>query len=329
MILIMSSTSDSSTIEVANWLEYYGVTNKVIYPKDLLQNVNLLDFSKNSILKYLEGTISSKLSDVSVVWCRKWPVNRLYNSVNPELSEKNNERLNKATIEEIRVLSDLFLDVFPKEKVINHFNNFKISKLQQLLIARKTGLKVPRTHIVSSKSSLETAVNLSSTNIIAKAMKESIGLSDDNKSFSSYTSRVIPEEISSQTFMPSLIQEEVKKQYEVRSFVIGDRFFSMAIFSQGNKQTEVDFRVYDRTRPNKVARYSLPTEIKCKVREMMKELDLKTGSIDFIVDQNNDHYFLEINPYGQFGMVSKPNRYNIEQVVAKYLIEYEVHKKTR
>lgn len=62
MILILSSSNDSSTIEVVRWLEHYGATNRVVFPKDLLQNINLLDFSQNSILKYLEDTIGVKIN---------------------------------------------------------------------------------------------------------------------------------------------------------------------------------------------------------------------------------------------------------------------------
>jgi D-alanine-D-alanine ligase-like ATP-grasp enzyme len=52
----------------------------------------------------------------------------------------------------------------------------------------------------------------------------------------------------------------------------------------------------------------------------MKDLSLKTGSVDFILDQNDKYYFLEVNPIGQFGMVSYPCNYNLEKKVAYFLI---------
>lgn len=37
--------------------------------------------------------------------------------------------------------------------------------------------------------------------------------------------------------------------------------------------------------------------------------------------RGNNFYFLEINPVGQFGMVSGPCNYKIEKLIAKYIIE--------
>ena len=96
----------------------------------------------------------------------------------------------------------------------------------------------------------------------------------------------------------------------------------MAIFSQNNNKTKVDFRRYDTEFPNRLVRYSLPKNIQNKLILLMSHLKLATGSIDMIVTEDNDFIFLEVNPFGQFGMVSKPNNFNLEKRIAKYLIEY-------
>jgi len=51
----------------------------------------------------------------------------------------------------------------------------------------------------------------------------------------------------------------------------------------------------------------------------MKKINLDNGSIDIIVDNNGKYYFLEINPVGQFGMVSIPCNYYLEKKIANYL----------
>ena len=53
----------------------------------------------------------------------------------------------------------------------------------------------------------------------------------------------------------------------------------------------------------------------------MHDLKLKNGSIDIIKGIDNEYYFLEVNPVGQFGMVSKPCNYNIENFISKKLNE--------
>lgn len=51
----------------------------------------------------------------------------------------------------------------------------------------------------------------------------------------------------------------------------------------------------------------------------MKMLKLESGSLDFIVTPDNEYYFLEVNPVGQFNFVSEICNYHIEKHIAKTL----------
>jgi glutathione synthase/RimK-type ligase-like ATP-grasp enzyme len=51
----------------------------------------------------------------------------------------------------------------------------------------------------------------------------------------------------------------------------------------------------------------------------MIKLGLDSGSIDMIVSTEGKYIFLEVNPVGQFGMVSYPCNYYIERDIADYL----------
>jgi len=46
---------------------------------------------------------------------------------------------------------------------------------------------------------------------------------------------------------------------------------------------------------------------------------LNSGSIDILVTPNNEYVFLEVNPVGQFGMVSQPCNYYLEKRIAERL----------
>jgi glutathione synthase/RimK-type ligase-like ATP-grasp enzyme len=217
---------------------------------------------------------------------------------------------------------EFIFNLLPEEKVINNFYDFKNTKLNQLLKAYECGLTIPKTYITNSKEQLTNIIEEKSS-YITKAMYEGIGFNINEDSYTTYTSRININQFSSNIFLPSLVQKEITKKYEVRTFILGKKDYSMAIFSQGNRQTEVDYRQYDSSVPNKKAPFALPEMIKEKVLSLMDKMNLKTGSIDFIVDMDDNYYFLEINPYGQFGMVSIPNNYNLEHEFAKYLMEYE------
>ena len=48
----------------------------------------------------------------------------------------------------------------------------------------------------------------------------------------------------------------------------------------------------------------------------MQALGFNTGSIDLILTPQGEYVFLEINPEGQFGMVSHPCNYYLEREMA-------------
>jgi hypothetical protein len=121
-------------------------------------------------------------------------------------------------------------------------------------------------------------------------------------------------------FAPSLFQEQIDKAYEVRVFYLAGACHAMAIFSQSAAQTATDFRRYDRERPNRNVPYRLAAATAERLRLLMEELGLETGSIDLLQARDGREVFLEINPVGQFGMVSKPCNYPLERAVAEHLI---------
>ena len=137
-----------------------------------------------------------------------------------------------------------------------------------------------------------------------------------------YTSEVQEEdfELIDDTIFPSLFQRKIAKEYEIRSFFIDGQFYSMAIFSQKNAQTKVDFREYDHEVPNQTSTYQLPGSVQEKLTRLMEALKLDTGSIDLIRTLDGEYVFLEVNPVGQFDNVSYFCNYNLEKIIAQALI---------
>ena len=75
-------------------------------------------------------------------------------------------------------------------------------------------------------------------------------------------------------------------------------------------------------KPNRTVPFKLPPDIEAKVARLFALVKLNTGSVDFIVDQQGRFIFLEINPVGQFSMVSVPCNYFLEKMVATTLMNY-------
>jgi glutathione synthase/RimK-type ligase-like ATP-grasp enzyme len=127
-------------------------------------------------------------------------------------------------------------------------------------------------------------------------------------------------------FHPTLFQEYIEKVFEIRSFYLNGLFYSSAIMSQNDRQTQIDFRNYNHTKPNRTPPYKLPNELENKLQKLMFDLNLNSGSIDLLVDKYGNYVFLEVNPIGQFAQVSKPCNYYLEEMIANSLI-YNFHER--
>jgi hypothetical protein len=124
-------------------------------------------------------------------------------------------------------------------------------------------------------------------------------------------------------FAASLFQEHVDKDYELRIFYLDGDAYAMAIFSQLDPQTRTDFRRYNRERPNRTVPFLLRPETAGRIRLLMDDLALETGSIDMLQARDGREVFLEVNPVGQLGMVSHPCNYHLERKIAELLIRKE------
>lgn len=230
----------------------------------------------------------------------------------------SNSALTLSLREEERALKEFYnYKILHKKSVIffNFIENFSNNKLIQLEFAKKNGLVVPFTKIINNKKDLFKITKQIITKPIIKSITEKKG----NSVFINYTSEITKSYFKNcrNDFFPSLVQEKIEKLFEIRSFYINGRFYSMAIFSQANSKTKVDFRSYDKFKQNRCVPFKLPFDIELKLKCLMKDLKLESGSIDIIKNIDNKYVFLEVNPNGEFGLLSETCNYNLEQVIAK------------
>lgn len=157
--------------------------------------------------------------------------------------------------------------------------------------------------------------------VITKPIHSSFIYGDDAHWLPTYTELVTPDvlEQMNENFQPTLFQQYIDKKIEIRSFYLDGAFYSMGIFSQNDDQTKVDFRKYNDRVPNRTVPFKLPDSIEQKLHTLMQTLQFESGSIDLIYSSDEQFYFLEVNPIGQFGMVSYPCNYQLERLIANRL----------
>lgn len=194
---------------------------------------------------------------------------------------------------------------------------YSANKIETLLIAKELGINIPNTIITSSKKEV---VEFYTHNhqLITKGIQEICLLENGNEILGTYTSEVSFDFINSlpEKFKPTLFQKKIDKKFEIRTFYCKGMTYSMAIFSQSDEQTMLDYRRYNLKNPNRMVPYMLPNHIITKLASLMEKLNIDNGSIDFIYSGNNEYVLLEVNPVGQIGFLSIPNNYNIEEFIA-------------
>ena len=298
--------------------------------KDDLEFVSY-DMSKNELLFIVRGDLYS-VDDIYSVWYRR-NVNG-FNISKREISavERIGLQLNETTQFVDRVLENLISNrrdlfglflrlLFTHSKSLGNPFVMGVNKLWTLRIAESVGLMTPKSWIVTHKKML-LKIRESATSLITKAIEEGLYYFSEDFSYNILTSKVDEQFIATlpEVFPPSLFQEEINKEFEIRSFYLDGLFYSMAIFSQEDSQTKVDFRNYNLVHPNKTCPYKLPIPIQERLRALFGKINLNCGSVDLIKNKDGHFVFLEINPVGQFGMVSRPCNYNLEFLVAQWLI---------
>jgi len=315
MILILTQGSDQSTNDVIEWLLRWGKPFLRINETDI---VKIKSIQINSTFEDICFSLNNnpklfQISSFKAYWYRRGWLNIEANLI-LELDFFDRE-VNKYLKEEMSKISSYFY--FLINKIPNRIGGFheQNNKLINLSIALQSGLQIPFTKIITHKEDIPQELT-----VVSKAISNNIDVYREDFSVHTLTALLNPSTIEDNHYFPSLVQGYVDKIFDLRIFYLNKRLWSMAILSQSDDTTKIDFRNYNLQKGNRVEPYNIPKKIERKVIKFMQKINWASGSIDFVVDKDYNYYFLEVNPIGQFGMVSFPCGYNIEKEIAKQLI---------
>jgi len=310
MILIASEKNDFSTNEVIDYLMAENVDFLRINREDRYE----FKFKKEGIfIKINQKEIL--LNNIDTFWYRRGKL-QIYRSL------KFTNIFHSYFSNEVEVLNHHLNQGIGVRKLNNYYSSDP-NKLEVIEFAKELDILTPKTYVIDNKDdviSLYSDHAIVTKGITGSSVFENIATGEIHLS---YTTEINKKNINKlpESFFPSLFQEKIEKAYEIRTFFLERRFWSMAIFSQENQKTKIDFRHYDKSKPNRKASYLLPKHLEAKLNLLMEKIGLNSGSIDFIVSKSKKQiYFLEVNPIGQFAMTSSPCNYNLEQHISKYLI---------
>lgn len=327
MIWIFSSSKSDRTIKsVQEWIflmNYQSIVS--VLHKDHIEIINILETpTGNECIITLNG-ISIDTGKIKSIWFKGGGV-ELVDFIKQYKSKSQLVSFRDGIIYYLSAYSAAKLEVvlheFSKKKILGANFVGRFNKINALAIAKDVGLATPPTLLTGNKEDIREFMQTYG-GIVCKSLDLNFDFYDVRNEtwFHSYTTDFSIEEIEKlpDKFALSIFQKKIEKKYEIRIFYLNGRCYSMAIFSQQNSKTLIDYRRYDNEQMNRVVPYKLPVSIQKLLVHFMKKADLKTGSIDLIKSKNNEFIFLEVNPIGQFSYLSGNCNYYLEKKIAEYL----------
>lgn len=237
MVLIISENNDLTTDKVIEWLMYFGVNDFVRINEDDKIIVKEIDLQKEEVIFSVNGK-KIWMSDIDFFWYRRGNLSPFIEKIFDFKDIRTNESFNKFISHEWKVCKNFILYLLHKKTSLGNFFLSEVNKLINLKIAKECGMEIPITYMASIAEHL---CNFNKKHpSITKPIGESIPIMHDKGYFMMYSSE-FNETCSStkETAVPSLLQKKIHKQFEIRVFVMYEKIYAMAIFSQKNAKTRI------------------------------------------------------------------------------------------
>jgi hypothetical protein len=304
MILILSNPTDIHARHVANLLRQRG-RDVLCVPRSDFGNgaaLSLRPEARRGTLTIDGVKISS--DDISAVWYRR--PGRVHAA--PAITDA----LDRSFAEnEWAQGLDGFLAVASRRNVSPPWNQRAATKPLQLAVAARAGLRVPKTLITSDPAEVLAFADEFDGRIVHKAMTSPPHQFIDTRAWNFADAQHIGE----LSLCPAIFQQRIVGPADVRATIVGRQIFSACILT-GRGRAGVDSRL-DADAP--CAPCQLPAEVESAIFRLMDELGLVFGTIDLKVADTGDHFFLEINPQGQFLYIEILTGLPISDAVAGFL----------
>lgn len=330
MIFIQSAQNDSSTNDILDWILYLDIHEKIQRQNDIA-SFDKVSIHINKDIRIKGSTINTIFDsdEISRRWYRRGTFS--FHEI-PLPKDLTTSQISYPTQNYLRKEMDYILKLIDKnithsQNSINTYSDNDTNKIDNLIVASQSGLRIPDTLITNEAEELLLFAQ-KHTKIITKAISSSnyeLTIDDYKVHMHCGTEMINIKDLDQKhgikTSFPAFYQQYIEKKYELRIFYLKGKFYPMAIFSQANEKTKIDFRNYDSERPNRCVPYQLPQDIEEKLHHFMQSIDMNCGSIDMIYTPEREYVFLEVNPVGQFQWLSRNCNYDIEREIAFELIK--------
>jgi glutathione synthase/RimK-type ligase-like ATP-grasp enzyme len=279
-------------------LSKIGVSAKILYPLDLADGARWSWRAVDDALavSYKGAVDTIRMDSFDTIWLRRTTVTIPQAKIQEEIERSNSETEFKIFVQSL--YERLGLGKF----VVNPFGANTLAGLKplQLNLAAKSGFKVPNTLVSNDKEEIVSFLASNQSGTIFKPMKLAYWNRGERGITTVPTTLITADLIarSDLTSSAQLFQEHIPKIKEIRATIMGQSTLAWEKTFPDRENLDVDWRLMHVNAHLKP--HNLPDDVERACFRLMRSLGIVFGCFDFIVDEANDYYFLEVNPQGQW-----------------------------
>ena len=256
-----------------------------------------------------------ELADIQAVWLRRVS--------EPELPSGLADDYRAISVAETRRILLGLLECLPvfqldPPPVVRRGSN----KQLQLQLARRMGLRVPRTLITNDPEAVRAFARTCPDGMVGKMMN-SFTIQRGGRESAMFTSIIEEDhlaELDGLRLCPMTFQEKIEKKLELRVTSVGHRRFTAAVDSQAHETTQLDWRRGGVKLMSAWTERELPKTVDAQLDALMARLGLNYGAIDLLVTPSDEIVFLEVNPGGEYFWLEEQPGLPISAALADVLL---------
>jgi len=296
MILIVTNKKDYTADFVIVELNRRRIPYIRFNTEDFPKKYSITWTTSRAIIKtQKQRKIHINVEDVDSVWYRK----PLYPVPDPNLLEGDKEFVIRESDEMLKGMWKCLKAHWVNEPEKNENAS---NKLHQLVLAKKIGFPIPDTIVTNDAEDLLEFTKTHECTIIKPIHSGLVNENEKRVIFTNKLESMNPEKYKDIIFCPSIIQNCIDKDFDIRVNIFGNNVFSTAIYSQRVSEASFDWRRADiLSIPHE--NYKLPAKIENFCLKMLEIYGLKFGAFDLIKTKKGDYIFIELNPNGQWAWI--------------------------
>ncbi len=314
MIILLSTGRDINCLKLSHVLSRRKKKHIILDPSNSKSSYafETLINDNNIKIKIYSKSYCFDITEVSAVWCRTHPLGAF--DATKEQTWRNLTRAEYSASYSFiwSMLSDI--------KWVNpYFALSTPNRMYQKMKAKQIGLSIPNSILSDDLKNIIRFSDSTGDLIIKKISQGNEKNSGPYFFMTSLIDKSILRKIN-KINSPVLLQEKVKRLYDIRATIINDIIFCGAIYPKDKSTHDVDSRKWLHE-GSRYAHYDMPEHEKEKIINLNKSLGYRYSAMDFIRSKDGNLVFLESNPGGQWRFLEHHIQAPITETIVDDLCE--------